>query len=109
MRLHPTADIGRPTGYCTDYYTQSSQTTSMSSRSEKYAALLATSTTTDYNFHHDYSVVLDHPISEVFPILAHGDNIEPVVRLSSLCTDFELFDSDVVVTPNSTPLAESRV
>ena len=83
--------------------------TSMPSRSEKQMALLATSNTADYNFHHDHSVVLDHPISEVFTILAHGDNIERVVRLSDLCTDFELLDSDMVVTPDSAPLAESRV
>jgi len=81
----------------------------MLSPSEKDKALLATPDTAHYNFHHEYSVVLDRPVSEVYPILAHGDKMERVIRLSALCTDFELFDSDVVVSPDSAPLAESRV
>ena len=81
----------------------------MLSPSEKDKALLATPDTAHYNFHHEYSVVLDRPVSEVYPILAHGDKMERVIRLSALCTYFELFDSDVVVSPDSAPLAESRV
>jgi len=81
----------------------------MPSPSEKVKAALATPYTAHYNFHHEYSVVLDRPVSEVYPILAHGDIMERVIRLSALCTDFELFDSDVVALPDSAPLTESRV
>jgi len=77
--------------------------------SAKHKALLATAHPTSYNIHRAYSVVLDHPISNVCATLAHGHNMEHVVRLSDICTEFELFDSDIVVTPDSAPLAESRV
>lgn len=81
----------------------------MTQPSEKDKSLLATPNTTNYNFHSDYSVVLDHAISTVYPVLAHGDQIERMARLSDFCTDFQLFNSDVVSTPDSAPLAESRL
>jgi len=81
----------------------------MSSPSQGEKALLAKPDIQKYNFHHEYSIVLDHPISEVYPILAHGAKMEHVVRLSSLCVNFELLYADVVVPPDSAPLAISRV
>lgn len=81
----------------------------MPSLSEQDQALLATPDTKNYNFHSDYSVILDHPIGTVFPVLSHGDQIERMVRLSDLCSDFQLFDKDTVETPESTPLAEAHV
>lgn len=65
----------------------------------------------NYNFSCDYEVVLDHPIDKVFDVLGNGDNVETVVRLSSLCTTFEMFTekSDFVATPNDTPLSATRV
>jgi len=81
----------------------------MSSLSDKQKAFLQMHYPTNFNFHSDYSVVLDHPMSSVFPVLAHGDKAERMVRLSELCTDFQLFDTDFVIPPNSAPLTESRV
>jgi len=81
----------------------------MSSPSQGEKALLAKPDIQKYNFQHEYSIVLDHPISEVYPILAHGAKMEHVVRLSSLCVNFELLYADVVVPPDSAPLAISRV
>lgn len=65
----------------------------------------------NYNFSCDYEVVLDHPIDEVFKVLGNGDNVEAVVRLSSICTTFETFTdkSDFVATPNDAPLSATRV
>lgn len=77
--------------------------------SEEQETLLKTSYPESFNFHSEYSVVIDHPISTVFPVLGHGHQAERMVRLSDLCTDFQLFDKDLVVTPNSAPLIESRV
>ncbi|KAF5391602.1 hypothetical protein D9757_002536 [Collybiopsis confluens] len=48
------------------------------------------------NFSHSYSVVLQHPISDVFPILGTAKGHEQVCRLSSLCSNFELFEPDHV-------------
>lgn len=81
----------------------------MSEPSKKDHNLLATPYPDHENFRSDYSVVLDHPLSATFPVLAHGDQIERMVRLSDLCSGFDLFDSDKVVTPGAAPLAESRL
>lgn len=77
--------------------------------SEKEKALLVTPYASTHNFHSDYSVVLDHPLSTTFPVLAHGDQMERMVRLSELLTEFELFDADNVVSPGAAPLAESHL
>lgn len=81
----------------------------MPTPSEKDKSLLQTPYSSEFNFHSDYSVVLDHPLSTVFPVLAHGDQLERVARLSDLCTDFELFENDMVALPESKPLIESRM
>ena len=81
----------------------------MSEPSKKDQSLLSTPYPDHENFRSDYSVVLNHPLAHTFPVLAHGDQIEKVARLSDLCTDFELFESDKVSTPGTAPLAESRL
>ncbi|KAL0067893.1 hypothetical protein AAF712_005061 [Marasmius tenuissimus] len=61
------------------------------------------------NFFHEYSVVLDHPISQVFPILGTAEGHERVCRLSGLCAQFDLLEKDLVAIPQSSSLARSTV
>ncbi|ESK93974.1 hypothetical protein Moror_12931 [Moniliophthora roreri MCA 2997] len=61
------------------------------------------------NFHHDYSVVLSHPISKVFPILATSEGHEHVCRLSKLCSGFELLQKDKITISQSTSLSKIHV
>ncbi|KAK7032279.1 hypothetical protein VNI00_013238 [Paramarasmius palmivorus] len=58
------------------------------------------------NFHHDYSVILSHPISQVFPILGTSEGHERVCRLSELCSGFELLQTDTVTIPQSLALSD---
>ncbi|KAJ7070643.1 hypothetical protein C8F01DRAFT_387550 [Mycena amicta] len=40
------------------------------------------------NFHHDYSVTIDQPLSAVFPVLGTKDGLEKVILLSNLASNF---------------------
>lgn len=71
------------------------------------AALIATPYFDQANFVTENSIILNHPIDEVFPILADGARMEKVVRLSSLCTHFKMLHSDSVEHP-AQPFNESR-
>lgn len=91
-------------------YCQSLETSTMAKIAKSEALrVLATPYDAPYNFCNTHSVILDHPLSTVFPVLAHGDNIERLVRSFGLCTDFELYDADTVQTPSDAPLIESQV
>lgn len=61
------------------------------------------------NFTAIYAVLLDHPLSEVFPVLATSEGCERVTRLSALCTEFKLDRRDDVAIPASTLLADAHV
>lgn len=61
------------------------------------------------NFSSTYSVVLDHPISEVFKVIGTSDGHERVSRLSGLCSGFELLRVDTVSIPESSSLSEITV
>ena len=61
------------------------------------------------NFFHEYSVVLEHPISQVFPILGTAEGHERVCRLSGLCAQFDLLEKDLVAIPQSSTLPELHV
>ncbi|KAJ3714066.1 hypothetical protein C8R42DRAFT_592050 [Lentinula raphanica] len=61
------------------------------------------------NFSCSHTITLPHPISQVFPILGTAHGHERVCRLSKLCTDFELGESDAVSIPAGAALAESHV
>ena len=61
------------------------------------------------NFTCSHSVVIDHPISTVFLMIATAEGHERVTRLSALCSDFALLQSDTISIPLSTPLARSHV
>lgn len=54
----------------------------------------------------DRSVDLPYPMDRVYGVLAPGDRMEPVVRLSPLCSDFFLVNQDRVAL--STPLSSTR-
>lgn len=58
------------------------------------------------NFTHDYSVILPHPIAEVFSVLGTSAGHERVCRLSGLCTKFQLLEQDSVALPESVSLAQ---
>ncbi|KAF8896441.1 hypothetical protein BD779DRAFT_1495965 [Infundibulicybe gibba] len=60
------------------------------------------------NFSCKYSVLLDQPISSVFPIIATTEGCESVTRLSKLCTAFELGKRDDVAVPRSASLRDSH-
>ncbi|PSR94661.1 hypothetical protein PHLCEN_2v4393 [Hermanssonia centrifuga] len=64
-----------------------------------------------YNIFTNYSVVIDHPLDEVFKVLGDADGMERVVRLSGLCSGFTLQTdkSDMICTPGDAPLSESSV
>jgi len=66
-------------------------------------------TTETPDFTSKYSVLIDHPIAQVFPILAHGDSLESVVRLSALCSGFQLLHPDTVQLDAFTPLSKSHL
>ncbi|KAF9267978.1 hypothetical protein L218DRAFT_955145 [Marasmius fiardii PR-910] len=61
------------------------------------------------NFFHTYSVLLDHPIIEVFPVLGTAEGHERVCRLSSLCSQFELLQKDFVSIPEAASLSQVHV
>ncbi|KAL0579299.1 hypothetical protein V5O48_002697 [Marasmius crinis-equi] len=61
------------------------------------------------NFFHEYSVLLDCPISQVFPILGTTEGHERTCRLSGLCSQFDLLEKDLVPVPASTSLAQVHV
>ncbi|KAJ3732520.1 hypothetical protein DFJ43DRAFT_1131777 [Lentinula guzmanii] len=48
------------------------------------------------NFSCSHSVVLSHPISQVFTSIGTAQGHERVCRLSKLCTHFEMLNSDTV-------------
>src|ERR1700734_2591299 len=79
----------------------------MAKISERDATRLATPYGASYNFTNTHTVIIDHPLSTVFPVLAHGDNIRRYVLCYGNCSDFELFNADTVSTPSSAPLSES--
>ena len=53
------------------------------------------------NFFSNYTVTLNVPLHEAFPILATSAGHERVCRLSKLCTDFELLQRDTVLSSPS--------
>ncbi|KAJ3900804.1 hypothetical protein F5879DRAFT_808527, partial [Lentinula edodes] len=61
------------------------------------------------NFSCSHSVVLPHSISEVFTTIGTTQGHERVCRLSKLCTNFELLNSDTVSLPTKAALSDSHV
>jgi hypothetical protein len=61
----------------------------------KEAALLARPQAPP-NFTTSHSVLIPAPLDKVFAVLAPGDEMERVVRLSELCSDFFLLNADAV-------------
>ena len=57
----------------------------------------------DYNFTSDYSIVIDHPISEVFPVLGHGDKMKEVVLLYDSCPEYVYLECNRVPKPSWEP------
>ncbi|KAK0223425.1 hypothetical protein IW262DRAFT_825546 [Armillaria fumosa] len=61
------------------------------------------------NIFSKHTIVLDHPVSKVFPILGTAKNQEKITRAcssSSPVTAFKLLTKDVVAVPRNTPLSE---
>lgn len=58
------------------------------------------------NFSSTYSIVLNHPIEEVFSVIGTSEGAERVTRLSGLCSSFELVERDAVPIPDDTPLSQ---
>ncbi|CAL1712110.1 unnamed protein product [Somion occarium] len=56
-----------------------------------------------YNFTSEYSVTINCPISEVFPILGHGDKMKEVVLLYDRCPEFKYLNTDSVPRPTWEP------
>lgn len=83
------------------------QTKQMEDIDAASAALISTPYFDDPNFVTENVVLLDQPLSKVFPILADGKKMEKVVRLSRLCTHFTLLHSDWVERP-TLPFTESQ-
>lgn len=89
----------------------------MTTTSEKipqaYAARLSTPYDKPYNFTTTHTVTVPHPLATVFPVLAHGKNIERGVLCYGYCSDFELYHSDTVQLPSTSggpqPLTDSRM
>ncbi|KII85165.1 hypothetical protein PLICRDRAFT_116899 [Plicaturopsis crispa FD-325 SS-3] len=75
---------------------------------DKDASLLAKPASFKPNITSAHEVVIDRPMSTVFPMLAHGDTMEKSVRLSDLCTDFQLLKRDNVRLPGSDTLSKSH-
>ncbi|KAJ4477388.1 hypothetical protein J3R30DRAFT_212746 [Lentinula aciculospora] len=61
------------------------------------------------NFSCSHSVVLPHPIAQVFTMLGTAQGHERVCRLSKLCTNFELLNSDTVSLPANGALSDNHV
>ncbi|KAJ3739254.1 hypothetical protein DFH05DRAFT_1530527 [Lentinula detonsa] len=61
------------------------------------------------NFSCSHSVVLSHPISQVFTSIGMARGHERVCRLSKLCTHFEMLNSDTVSLPAKAALCDSHV
>ncbi|GLB40302.1 putative COQ9 [Lyophyllum shimeji] len=61
------------------------------------------------NFFATYSVVLDHPIADVFLVIGTFAGHERVTRLSAMCSGFELLNADTVTVPEATSLADISV
>ncbi|KAJ3847379.1 hypothetical protein EV368DRAFT_51289, partial [Lentinula lateritia] len=61
------------------------------------------------NFSCSHSVVLPHSISEVFTTIGTTQGHERVCRLSKLCTNFELLNSDTISLPTKAALSDSHV
>ncbi|KAF9456755.1 hypothetical protein BDZ94DRAFT_318522 [Collybia nuda] len=60
------------------------------------------------NFFSDYSIILDHPITEVFSTIGTSKGHERTTRLSGLCSEFELQHHDTVSIPQNTLLVETN-
>ncbi|KAK0204974.1 hypothetical protein DFS33DRAFT_719605 [Desarmillaria ectypa] len=63
------------------------------------------------NIFSKHTIVLDHPVSKVFPILGTAKNQEKITRACSSSlpiTAFKLLNKDVVAVPRNTPLSEIR-
>ncbi|KAG7451304.1 uncharacterized protein BT62DRAFT_1000545 [Guyanagaster necrorhizus] len=63
------------------------------------------------NIFSKHTIVLDHPVSKVFPILGTAKNQEKIARACSSSlpiTAFRLLNKDVVAIPRSTPLSGIR-
>ena len=52
-------------------------------------------------FETGYDVTIPRPIDEVFRVLAHPENLEPLLRLSSLFTTFTLLGTEPGPTPST--------
>ncbi|KAJ3992409.1 hypothetical protein F5050DRAFT_1699361 [Lentinula boryana] len=61
------------------------------------------------NFSCSHSVVLSHPISQVFTAIGTTQGHERVCRLSKLCTHFETLNSDTVSLPAKAALCDNHV
>lgn len=61
------------------------------------------------NIFSKHTIVLDHPVSKVFPVLGTAKNQEKITRACSSSlpvTAFKLLTKDVVAVPRNTPLSE---
>ncbi|KAG6865182.1 hypothetical protein C0991_004625 [Blastosporella zonata] len=58
------------------------------------------------NFFSDYSVILDHPLADIFTVIGTSAGLERVTRLSGLCSGFELLDADAVVVDHGASLKD---
>jgi hypothetical protein len=63
----------------------------------------------DPNFYSSYSVVLEHPIVEVFSAIGTSKGHERVTRLTELCTACALQQADTVTIPKSSSLSDIAV
>ncbi|KAJ7928096.1 hypothetical protein B0H13DRAFT_1597909 [Mycena leptocephala] len=70
--------------------------------------LLSKSTSYTPNFTAEHTVILPHDIESVFDKLAHGETMEPSVRLSDLCAMFRLTTRDCVALKGNEELGQVR-
>ncbi|KAG6910871.1 hypothetical protein DXG01_007188 [Tephrocybe rancida] len=61
------------------------------------------------NFFSDYSVILNHPLADVFAVIGTSAGHERVTRLSSMCSGFELLNADTVSVAPGTSLKDITV
>ncbi|KAG7089362.1 hypothetical protein E1B28_011052 [Marasmius oreades] len=61
------------------------------------------------NFFHKYSVLIDHSIDEVFPVLGTVEGHERVCRLWSSCSQVGLLQKDLVSIPEASSLSQNHV
>ena len=61
-----------------------------------------------YNFFSNHSVIIDQPLETVFDAVARGENMEKLIRLGGLTTDFKFKERDTVALPAATPLSATR-